>query len=543
MTKDSTNRPVLEVRGLDVAYEVAGATTPVLRDVGISLHAGELLAVVGESGSGKSTLAHAAIGLLPPTGKITGGSIRLDGQETTTLGRASSRRLLGSKIGLVPQDPMMALNPVKRIGVQVAEALRVHHRTPKSEWLPRVVALLGAVGLNDAGRVAMQYPHELSGGMRQRALIAAALISEPSLLVADEPTSALDVTVQARILDLIGEAVRQRDVATLLITHDIGVALERADRIAVVHHGEVVALGTPAEIAAAPPGSYTARLLGSAPSMTSTRLAQPTTGTAEAPLVRVDRVSKTFRGRGRHGPVHALTDASLTIGHAETVALVGESGSGKSTLGRIVQGMEQPTTGSVEVAGIEASRLTGRALRGFRPRVQMVYQSPYASLDPHHDIADLVKEPLDVQRRGTRSERARTVAAMIDRVGLPTSVLRKRPAELSGGQRQRVAIARALVLQPQLVICDEPVSALDATVQAQILELLAQLQRYLGVSYLFISHDLAVVRQIAHRTYVMHAGCIVDSGETTALVDQPGHAYTRELLAAVPRSDSFLTRP
>jgi peptide/nickel transport system ATP-binding protein len=523
--------PLLQVQDLRVSYGTRAGVVPAVRGVSLSVAPGEVVAVVGESGSGKSTLAHAVAGLLPGTGRIDGGRITLAEQELTDLSERAWRTVRGRRIGLVPQDPGVALNPVQRVGTQVAEVLRVHGLADRRSAPAAAVELLAEAGLPDAAARSRQYPHELSGGMRQRVLIAIAIAARPQLLVADEPTSALDVTVQRRILDRLEELVRASGTAVLLITHDLGVAADRADRIVVMHGGQVVEEGPVREVLAAPREPYTRRLLESAPGLTVSERPTRRVETPDSPLVEVRDLVKEFPlGRGR---VRAVDAVSFTIARGETLALVGESGSGKSTTARLVLRLADPTSGTVAFDGTDITRVRGRAWRELRRRAQLVYQNPYASLDPRFSIAEVIAEPLRAFRVGdARSRRARA-AELLDRVALPASVLDRRPVELSGGQRQRVAIARALALSPDLVVCDEPVSALDVSVQAQVLDLLAQLQAEEGLAYLFISHDLAVVRRIAHRVGVLQDGKLLELAPTEQLFTAPRHDYTRELLAAI----------
>jgi len=533
--------PLLRVEDLRVAYATAGGLVPAVRGVSLAVASGEVVAVVGESGSGKSTLAHAVAGLLPGTGRVDSGRVTLGEQELTGLTDRAWRAVRGRRIGLVPQDPGVALNPVQRVGPQVAEALTVHGLADRGSAPARAVELLAEAGLPDADARARQYPHELSGGMRQRVLIAIAIAARPQLLVADEPTSALDATVQRHILDRLDELVRASGTAVLLITHDLGVAADRADRVVVMQGGTVVEEGPVREVLAAPREPYTRRLLDSAPGLRSNarlavseRRTRPVeTGDSPAkPLVEVRDLVKEFP-LGRSRRIRAVDGVSFSIARGETFALVGESGSGKSTTARLVLRLADPTSGTVEFDGTDITRVRGRAWRELRRRAQLIYQNPYASLDPRFSIAEVIAEPLRAFRAGDARSRRSRAAELLDRVALPESVLDRRPAELSGGQRQRVAIARALALSPDLVVCDEPVSALDVSVSAQVLDLLAELQADAGLTYLFISHDLAVVRRIAHRVGVLRDGKLLELAPTEQLFAAPRHEYTRELLAAI----------
>jgi len=532
--------PLLQVEDLRVSYATASGLVPAVRGVSLAVAPGEVVAVVGESGSGKSTLAHAVAGLLPGAGRVDTGRVTLGEQELTGLSDRAWRTVRGRRIGLVPQDPGVALNPVQRVGAQVAEVLKAHGLADRRSAPARAVELLTEAGLPDAEARARQYPHELSGGMRQRVLIAIAIAARPQLLVADEPTSALDATVQRHILDRLDELVRASGTAVLLITHDLGVAADRADRLVVMHAGSVVEEGPVREVLAAPRDPYTRRLLDSAPGLRSNagltlseRETRPVE-TGDSPvtsLVEVRDLVKEFPlGRGR---IRAVDGVSFSIARGETLALVGESGSGKSTTARLVLRLADPTSGTVAFDGTDITRVRGRAWRELRRRAQLIYQNPYASLDPRFSIADVITEPLRAFRVGDARSRRTRAAGLLDRVALPESVLDRRPAELSGGQRQRVAIARALALSPDLVVCDEPVSALDVSVSAQVLDLLAELQADAGLAYLFISHDLAVVRRIAHRVGVLRGGKLLELAPTEQLFASPRHEYTRELLAAI----------
>ncbi|GAA2942411.1 ABC transporter ATP-binding protein [Microbacterium luteolum] len=536
----SITEPVLSIKGLAVAFRTGSELVTAISDVNIDVAAGETVAVVGESGSGKSTTAAAVNRLLPDNGVITAGSIRFDGRELTELGENAMISLRGAGIGLVPQDPMSNLDPLMRVGDQIGEALEVHGRTSGDATTARVVELLEMVGIADAANRARQYPHEFSGGMRQRVLIAMGLACTPRLLIADEPTSALDVTVQRRILDQLDELTDELGTAVFLITHDLALAAERADRIVVMFRGKIVEEGTSAEVLGNPQHEYTRQLLAAAPSLASRRdpLPQRESVASETPFVEVRDLRKEFALRspkpGEAQSFTAVDGVSFSIRRGTTVSIVGESGSGKSTTANMVLGLEDVTSGSILFDGLDLTGLRRKELFALRRRVQPVFQNPYASLDPRYTVEQSIAEPLRVHRIGTATTRHARVLELLEQVALPAAMAERLPHELSGGQRQRVAIARALALEPELVVLDEAVSALDVLVQAQILDLLADLQRRLGLSYLFISHDLAVVRMISDEVHVMQRGVVVESGTPERIFDDPQHPYTKELLAAIP---------
>lgn len=546
--RDATGAEVpglLRVRDLEVCFTDENGRRPVLHGVDLRVGAGERVAVVGESGSGKSTTAAAVIGLLPGSGEITGGSIEFDGADLTSAGERMMRSVRGRRIGLVPQDPMSNLNPSARIGHQLVEALVTHRVTSRGDAKSRAIELLDEVGIPEPAKRFRQYPHEFSGGMRQRVLIAIALSCGPELLIADEPTSALDVTVQRQILDHLETLRAARGTALLLITHDLGLAADRADRVVVMSQGRVVESGAPADILRAPREDYTRRLVAAAPSVavsrrrTATAVTPPPAPVAEAgqeapDILTATGLVKEYRIRGRRGSLTAVDDVSFSTRAGTTTALVGESGSGKTTVARMVLGLESPTAGEVRLADDVVETATGQRRRAIRRAMQPVFQDPYASLNPMFTIEHIVDEPLRVFRSGSRAARSARVAELLDYVALPRTVAQRHPSELSGGQRQRVAIARALALEPRLVVCDEAVSALDVLVQDQILGLLGDLQRDLGLSYLFITHDLAVVRLVAHDVLVMRRGRVVESGPVDGVFDRPESDYTQALLDAIP---------
>ncbi|MCC5784243.1 ABC transporter ATP-binding protein [Kocuria sp. CCUG 69068] len=569
--------PLLEVGNLAVAFSTMNGPVQAVHEASLTLREGRTLAIVGESGSGKSTTAMSVIGLLPGNGRVTGGSVRFAGQELVGLDEARMRRIRGRQIGLVPQDPMSNLNPVTTVGRQVAETLLVHGLATRRDVDEKVVAALAAAGLPEPERRARQYPHEFSGGMRQRALIAIGLACRPRLLIADEPTSALDVTVQRTILDQIERMTEEIGTSVLLITHDLGLAAERAQDIVVMHRGRIVEAGPSARVLEDPQDEYTRRLVQAAPSVAAARVGRqavpspgrtgagttaaapaaagpsasgPTAGgvaapaaqeaagaAAREPLVVIENLTKVFKGRLGQADFTAVQDVSLTVPRGRTVAIVGESGSGKTTTARMLLKLYEPTSGSIRFDGQDVTGLRGRQLAAFRQRVQPIFQDPYSSLNPMFTIGRIVEEPLSTYGRGTRAERQDRVKWLLEEVALPPSTVSRYPNELSGGQRQRVAIARALALQPELIVCDEPVSALDVLVQKQILDLLGRLQDEFGLSYLFISHDLAVVRLISDEVCVMKDGRLVEAGASEEIFTDPQHPYTRQLLASIPGNE------
>ncbi|MEV6100941.1 ABC transporter ATP-binding protein [Nocardia sp. NPDC051981] len=522
---------LLSIEGLQVEYRGSTGTTAAVRGVSLEVRRGETVALVGESGSGKSTLAHAVIGLLNG-GRITAGAIGFAGERLEHASQRALQRIRGARIGLVPQDPGTSLNPVLRIGDQVGEVLRIHGRADRRTARHEAVRILEQAGLDRPEVRAGQYPQDLSGGQRQRVLIGIALACGPELVIADEPTSALDVTVQRRILDHLAQRTAESGTAVLLITHDLAVAAERADRIAVMQNGLIIETGTAAEVLGNPQHEYTKRLIAAAPTLDLDQHPRPVREPA-TPLVSATGLRKSFRVT-RDFTVTAVDDVSLEINRGETLAVVGESGSGKSTTARIIARLATPDAGTVTFDGQDITALKGAGLRALRRRIQVVYQNPYVSLNPKLSIGTIVSEPLQAFGIGDRRSRRATAAELLDQVALPAAYLDRRPAELSGGQRQRVAIARALALRPDLLVLDEPVSALDVSVQAQILDLLERLQTDLDLAYLFISHDLAVVRRLADRVAVMRQGCVVETATTAELFGNPQNDYTRELLAAVP---------
>ncbi|MGW2326783.1 ABC transporter ATP-binding protein [Streptomyces sp. NPDC001700] len=593
--------PLLDVRGLSVDFSAPdGRTVHAVRDVDFTLERGETLAVVGESGSGKSTTALALTRMLPGTGRITAGSVLLDGTDLATATEEELRAVRGARIGTIFQDPMTSLNPVLTVRTQLDEVLRAHRHGDRATRRARAEELLDLVGIPEPRRRLNDHPHQFSGGQRQRILIAMALAGEPDVLVADEPTTALDATVQEQILRLLATLNEETGTALLLITHNMGVVSRSCARALVMYGGTVVENGPTTDVLTRPRHPYTTGLLAAVPRLSSpsgTRLtgipgtppdlslplagcafaqrcasadeqcrteapplvdgvacwhhdetppakrpepAARTTPEEGTPLLEATALRKEFRAR-RHAPLVAVDDISLTLHAGETLGIVGESGSGKSTLARLLAHAHPADSGTIRLRGEDVTRPSRTALRALRRQVQMVFQDPYASLNPRMTVGDIVGEPLLVHGLyPDRAARARRVAELLELVGLDPAVADRRPRAFSGGQRQRIGIARALAPEPSVLLCDEPVSALDVSVQAQIVNLLADLQRDLGLALLFIAHDLAVVRQVSHRIAVMHRGRIVETGPADELCAAPQHPYTSALLAAAPEPDPVL---
>ena len=532
--------PLLEVKDLNIAFGSGKNPIPTVHDANFQIYPGETVAIVGESGSGKSTTARAIIDLLPATGHVTSGSIVFQGEELVGASDKQMSAIRGRKIGLVPQDPMTNLNPVWTIGQQITEALAANHIAKGKAAKARACELLAEAGMPEPEKHFNQYPHEFSGGMCQRALIAIGLHARPALLIADEPTSAMDVTVQKQILDHLEGLIENLDTAVLLITHDLGLAAERATRVIVMQHGHIVEQGPSREILTNPQHPYTKKLIAAAPSLAAQRSETRHHKSSDSglTLLQVKGVTKRFllpsSRPWKKEYFTAVNNVDLSIKQMHTTAIVGESGSGKSTLAKMMLGLLDPTEGEVTYEGKPIRKMRRDAELNFRKRVQPVFQNPYGTLDPMWSVFNIIEEPLKVHHLGDKKTRARRVSEIMDRVALPQSMLRRYPMELSGGQQQRIAIARALVLEPELIICDEAVSALDVLVQAQILELLNELQRDLGLTYVFITHDLAVVKQIADDVVVMRNGAIVERGETDELFAHPQQEYTQRLLDAIP---------
>ncbi|WP_066363849.1 dipeptide ABC transporter ATP-binding protein [Herbidospora mongoliensis] len=513
------------VEAVDLNVWFAGGRVHAVRDASLRLEPGRCLALVGESGSGKSALARSLLGLAGPTATVTAGELRIAGQDTRGFGPRDWRKVRGRHVGLVSQDALVALDPLRPIGAEITESLLAHRTVPRNKVGERVVDLLTRVGVPEPEERARQYVHQLSGGLRQRALIASAIAAEPGILIADEPTTALDAAVQARVLALLDE-LKEQGTGLLLISHDLAVVEALADEVAVMRHGVIVETGPTDRVLDDPRHEYTRELLAAVP---GTRPRPPRGPLAKGdPLLTVTGVVKRFGART------AVAGADFTLRPGETLGLVGESGSGKTTLARVVLGMAAPDEGTVLLDGAPWSGVPERARRSRRRTIQLIPQDPLSAVDPRWPVSRVVGEAL-AATGVPRAERTARTVLLLERVGLTPDLLDRRPAALSGGQRQRVAIARALAPQPKLLVCDEPVSALDVSVQAQVLDLLRRLQEELGLATLFISHDLAVVREVCDRVMVMKDGVVVESGPVEDVFAGPAHPYTKALLDAVPR--------
>ncbi|MEU1533929.1 ABC transporter ATP-binding protein [Streptomyces fagopyri] len=557
--------PILELDDLGVVFTTETGEIPAVEGVSLQVRPGETLALVGESGSGKSTIALAAMGLLTGNARTTGSAV-IDGTQIVGASESGLAALRGRTASMVFQEPATALDPLTRIGKQIAEVIRNHREVSSGDAAAEAVDLLRRVGIPEPERRARAYPFQLSGGQRQRVVIAMAIANEPRLLIADEPTTALDVTVQAEILDLLRRLAAETGTGVLLVTHNMGVVADFADRVAVMYHGQIVETGPVEDVLLRPTHDYTRRLLAAVPRLsvaetadatglpattapvsTSGPAAEPSGppaasgGSEDQPVVELRDISVVF-GRGKTA-VHALDGVSFRVGPAETLGLVGESGSGKSTAARVALGLIPPTSGTVSLFGTDLGRTRARARRALRAGIGVVLQDPVASLDARMTIGECIAEPLRIHRRDlSSSDRQAKIAAVLDRVRLPREVARRTPRELSGGQRQRVSLARALVLEPRLLVADEPTSALDVSVQEAVLEVITELQGDLGFACLFVSHDLAVVQHFAQRVVVMRAGRIEEQGSTGTTLLHPETDYTRRLLAAVPVPDPVVQR-
>ena len=544
--------PLLSVEDLTINFGPPGLIPPVVDGVSFSVEPGEVLALVGESGSGKTLTGKSLMRLLPKAARITKGRAIFEhgGKSTDLLALKDTqmRRMRGDKISMIFQEPMSALSPLHTVGNQVAEVLRTHGGVPEGEAsiYDAVLSIFGEVGFPSPERAWSAYPFELSGGLRQRAVIAMAMVSNPALVIADEPTTALDVTTQAMVLDLLNRLQRSHEMSVIMITHDLGVVANMADKVVVLRKGKIVESGPASAVLRAPGHGYTRALIDAAPTIPHDMTSHQVEGTDA--ILRVSNLSKTYPGRRRNfaksdPPVRAVADFNMVLERGKTVAVVGESGSGKSTVAKLMLRAERPDPGAVmEFCGGDGNKqdiaaLKGKAMTAFRRRAQMVFQDPYAALSPRMSVQDILTEPLRIHEVGTKAERRDRAAYLMGRVGLSGDHLARFPFAFSGGQRQRIAIARALALQPELLVCDEPTSALDVSVQKEVLELLAELREEMGLSYLFISHDLAVVAKLADRVMVMRRGRVVEEGSADSVFNDPRHPYTQALIAASPEPD------
>ena len=556
---ETNSGPILTVDDLSVAFGRGSRRNQAVQGLSYTLEKGETLAIVGESGSGKSVSSLALLGLLPRrSARIESGTAQYMGHDLLTLPEEQLRKLRGDRLTMIFQEPMTSLNPVLTIGRQLTEGLVEHRGMNQAAADARAMEMIELVGLGQARQRLKQYPHELSGGMRQRVMIAMAMATEPDILIADEPTTALDVTVQAQILDLMRDLKTEFGTSIILITHDMGVVAEMADRVVVMNRGREVEEGPVETVFARPKDAYTQRLLAAVPRLGGyattasprTVVQEPVPVDRHTTVVDAQGMSKRFAGSswlsafglsGESG-VLAMDDVGFTLHAGETLAIVGESGSGKSTTGRAVLRLIDVDQGQINVDGIDVRGLGPAGLRRARRQMQMIFQDPYASLNPRISVGDIVAEPMVIHGIASGSELKDRIEALFLRVGLTSDQIRRYPHEFSGGQRQRVCIARALGVNPKLIVADEPTSALDVSVQAQVLELLLELQQSLGLAYLFISHDMAVVEEMAHRVAVMQRGRIVEMGPRQAVLNDPRHVYTQALLAAVPIPDPTRNR-
>lgn len=556
--------PVLSVRGLTTSFRIGTEWRPVVRNMNLDVAAGETVAIVGESGSGKSVTSLSIMRLLPQLTSRIEGSVKLDGRELLSLDAEQMRQVRGNQISMIFQEPMTSLNPIFPIGKQIAEAITCHRDISSAEAKTEVLRLLDRVRIPNATNRFDEYPHQFSGGMRQRVMIAMALASRPKLLIADEPTTALDVTIQGQILDLIKTLQDEEGMAVLFITHDMGVVAEVSDRTIVMFRGEAVETGTTDDIFNRGQHPYTRALLSAVPKLGSMggrdnpmrfpvidiKSGETLVAESEAagvdkgsrPLLEVKNLTTRFDIRSgllgrRSGAVHAVENVSFDLRPGETLSLVGESGCGKSTTGRSITRLVEPTSGQISLDGYDVGRLDQSSLRKMRRSIQMVFQDPFASLDPRMSVGQAVMEPFIEHQLGTKAQARDKAADLLERVGLSAEMMPRYPHEFSGGQRQRIAIARSLMLDPKVIVADEAVSALDVSIKAQVCNLLLDLQQSFNLAYLFISHDMAVVERVSHRVAVMYLGEIVEIGPRKAVFDNPHHPYTKKLMAAVPVPD------
>jgi peptide/nickel transport system ATP-binding protein len=562
--KEMSGAPILSVRGLTTSFRIGTEWRAVVRNMNLDIAAGETVAIVGESGSGKSVTSLSIMRLLPQITSSIEGSVKLEGRELLTLDAEQMRQVRGNQISMIFQEPMTSLNPIFPIGKQIAEAITCHRDISNAEAKTEVLRLLDRVRIPNAQNRFDEYPHQFSGGMRQRVMIAMALASKPKLLIADEPTTALDVTIQGQILDLIKTLQDEEGMAVLFITHDMGVVAEVSDRTVVMFRGEAVETGTTDDIFNRGQHPYTRALLSAVPKLGSmggrerpmrfpvidiktgaTLVPEAEAGIPEAasrPLLEVKNLTTRFDIRSgllgrKSGAVHAVENVSFDLRPGETLSLVGESGCGKSTTGRSITRLVEPTSGNIALDGFDVGKLDQAALRKMRRSIQMVFQDPFASLDPRMSVGQAVMEPYVEHKLGSKAQARDKAADLLERVGLSAEMMPRYPHEFSGGQRQRIAIARSLMLDPKIIVADEAVSALDVSIKAQVCNLLLDLQQSFNLAYLFISHDMAVVERVSHRVAVMYLGEIVEIGPRQAVFDNPQHPYTKKLMAAVPVPD------
>ena len=533
---NESSKIILDVNELGVEFSVEGEWIPAAKNLTYQIRAGEVLAIVGESGSGKSASSMALLGLTPQNGRVSG-SVKLDGEELMTASAKRLRQIRGTGIAVIFQEPMTALNPVYTIGFQIMETLQVHSNITNQAAKARAIELLTMVDLPDPAKAFDSYPHQLSGGQRQRAMIAQAISCDPKLLIADEPTTALDVTIQAEILDLLRNLQKRLNSAILLITHDMGVVADLADRVLVMKDGVMVEQGTATEIYKKPTQTYTQELLKAVPSLGRGAALAAKSASSAATVLRLENVNIEYPQRGRVPAFLAAQGINLEIARGEVLGLVGESGSGKTTVGRAAVGLLPIKSGSLVVAGMDITKIRNTELKTLRSKLGIVFQDPGSSLNPRWSIAQSISEPLVLTKTMSKQQISARVNELLDQVQLPTNYRNRYPHELSGGQRQRVGIARALALSPELLVADEPTSALDVSVQARVLELLKELQGDLGFACLFVSHDLAVVDYLADRIAVMNHGEIVEQGDKNQILRNPQQDYTKRLIAAVPVPD------
>lgn len=540
---------ILTVEKLRIGFKSKTGINTAVHELSFELNAGETLAIVGESGSGKSISSLALLGLLPKSATIESGSVHLHGQDILKMKESELRRIRGGKIAMIFQEPMTALTPVLSIGEQLIEGILCHQMISKQQAYKTAVEMLRVARIPEAEKRMQQFPHQLSGGMRQRVMIAMALACRPQILVADEPTTALDVTVQAQILSLMKTLQQEFGTAIILVTHDMGVVAEMADRVLVMCQGRQIEKGTVLQVLKTPQAAYTQKLLGAVPVMGNVKDSRQliSASVSARPLLEINDLSVRFdiregllsRVKSR---VHAVEQVSFSIAKGETLALVGESGSGKSTIGRAILNLIPIETGAVRFKGRDITGWSNRLMRPLRNDMQMIFQDPMASLNPRNKVWKLVAEPMQIHTRCSKAERYQKTLKLFERVGLSEQDMQRYPHQFSGGQRQRICIARALATDPDIIVADECVSALDVSVQAQIIELMKSLQDERCLSYLFISHDLAVVEQISHRVAVMNMGQIVELGDTQSVLHMPQHVYTQKLIAAVPSIDPEQTK-